>query len=1201
MSTNSGVVDLTAETETNEPHIPKKRMLPASVQPTAPIQNPQLTASYNAPRAFSNTFRPPVSSSILLPQGGGSGVRTLPASVLPVGKTVPQAASAYPRPAQYALPNARIVFSIINSKYFTARAEVGTVNPALINTFKAVPGAKFDWQLCKWLFPLSAHDVLHTALANHHKHVVEPLPRYTLAAAQLKNQRDEQNTLEGAMAGSAAESLLALKGHIPDKVLHQLAPFQRQAVQFVMGNKGRAMIADEMGLGKTRTAISAAMAYPDDWPVLIVSPSSARHHWQAELLNVLHPEFIDPKDISVVESSAHPIHKGPQHFKAKILIVSYHLVSKITDILMAIPFNVVIVDESHYMKNAQAQRTRRLLPLLRKSKRAFLLSGTPALSRPFELFTQLHAIAPAQWSNEKEYGRRYCTVSKEQKKARQLAAGTTGPKSWSEFSGASNIEELHMMLTATIMIRRLKKDILTQLPEKQRRIVQVPIEDLNKRSEMTSMLALAAEYEEKLSAHKRSRAQGAERAQEMEELAEMRARKKNVLMQLFTMSGEAKLPAILKHLEAFLDDPLSGKILVFCHHRSVMESLARYLAQRGQECIRIDGQTPSKERHSRVQHFQSGSHCRVALLAITAAGIALTLTAASTVFFAELFWTPASLLQAEDRAHRIGQTSTVKVTYFLAKGTVDELLWPLVRQKMKLLGEIVEGSKDLDFAAATEETNSEVFGGFGSSSNSNRGSSSGNLSSMVGIKRERTSDSSALIKDEELGDIASEIAKDLRSASKKGASSGSSKRGGSGRDSSETSDEEEEIENQQQQEEEDELAVVAIEEPDQLAQLYMKMHSGRTARQAAPPQSSQAPPRFQAQMQAQNYNNGSTGPPVPVSLLTPGKNGSSSSSDMISLLSPEEEARWANQQSNNGSSKIGGVSAGNNSGLSYQPGEVVDLFDDPPEEPRMPRNGDAEDWQAPYTLKNESGAAEREDIFNSMTDPYFDSPAARAAAAGGTLDSPYVAFPDTPGEQQQDEVDLTELTPSPLPAPPHATAAYTMPGQTLHMTESTIVVHEPDYASHAEAVTTTTTTSAATTSTTSSASAASAVDYASPYLSKQDLIQQAKQAWSSAIAANTPKNIRPVGKFAPSLKKADSSGSLIRRPDSTGSLNIQSISVASTTSLNTLDVATSEEPGGKKNAGAAQPEVERVDQSVGNVDDGASASIEELAESGLLV
>ena len=131
------------------------------------------------------------------------------------------------------------------------------------------------------------------------------------------------------------------------------------------------------------------------------------------------------------------------------------------------------------------------------------------------------------------------------------------------------------------------------------------------------------------------------------------------------------------------------QVLVFCHHRSVMEGLANMLTQRGEEYIRIDGQTPSKERHSRVQRFQTSSQCRVAILAITAAGIAITLTAASTVYFAELFWTPAALLQAEDRAHRIGQVNTVKVTYFLARNSVDVLLWPMVRQKMKLLGKIL--------------------------------------------------------------------------------------------------------------------------------------------------------------------------------------------------------------------------------------------------------------------------------------------------------------------------------------------------------------------------------------------------------------------------------------------------------------------------------------------------------------------------------
>lgn len=304
------------------------------------------------------------------------------------------------------------------------------------------------------------------------------------------------------------------------------------------------------------------MAYRDDWPVLIVSPSSARHHWQAEILNVLHPEFIDPKDISVVESSAHPIHKGAHNFKAKVLIVSYHLVAKITEILLSIPFNVVIVDESHYMKNSSAQRTKMLMPLLHKAKRAFLLSGTPALSRPIELFTQLHAIAPKAWPHEKDFGRRYCIMSKAEKKARQAASGASASKSWAEFSGASNIEELHMMLTATIMIRRLKNDILTQLPPKERHVVKVDIQDPAKKAEMVGMLSLAAEYEEKLAAQKKSRLQGPARVQELEELAELRAKKKHILMNLFTMSGEAKLPAILKHMDTFLDNPLSGKVKI---------------------------------------------------------------------------------------------------------------------------------------------------------------------------------------------------------------------------------------------------------------------------------------------------------------------------------------------------------------------------------------------------------------------------------------------------------------------------------------------------------------------------------------------------------------------------------------------------------------------------------------------------------------
>lgn len=104
------------------------------------------------------------------------------------------------------------------------------------------------------------------------------------------------------------------------------------------------------------------------------------------------------------------------------------------------------------------------------------------------------------------------------------------------------------------------QDILAQLPEKKRRIVRVEIADPKKRSELLDMLALSETYNQRLAAHKKSRAEGAAREREQAELEELRQRKKHVLMQLFTLSGEAKLPGVLTHLQEFLNDPLSGKV-----------------------------------------------------------------------------------------------------------------------------------------------------------------------------------------------------------------------------------------------------------------------------------------------------------------------------------------------------------------------------------------------------------------------------------------------------------------------------------------------------------------------------------------------------------------------------------------------------------------------------------------------------------------
>ena len=197
---------------------------------------------------------------------------------------------------------------------------------------------------------------------------------------------------------------------------------------------------------------------------------------------------------------------------------------------------------------------------------------------------------------------------------------------------------------------------------------------------------------------------------------ETRPAKRMLLMELFTKSGVAKVDMILQHMNTFLSDPLSGKLIVFAHHKKVLDRISRFLLESGTDYMRIDGSTPGKTRHQKMLRFQTVPACRVAVLAITAAGrfdlilyfhsvevnsvyctgVAITLTAASSVFFAELFWTPGSMLQAEDRAHRIGQLSPVKITYFVGKNTVDELLWPLLQKKMRTLGELFEGVQNAE-------------------------------------------------------------------------------------------------------------------------------------------------------------------------------------------------------------------------------------------------------------------------------------------------------------------------------------------------------------------------------------------------------------------------------------------------------------------------------------------------------------------------
>jgi hypothetical protein len=642
-----------------------------------------------------------------------------------------------------------VTLMLISNTHFTARVRK-PVDLRVTGYLKLTEGATYDRQAGRWRFPLSSHDSLYSALCNIPGVRVTGIPKSAMAAISLglDGAQDAQNSEGG-------DGLDEIKQALPPGLFSVMSPFQREGVKFVISKDGRALIGDEMGLGKTIQAIACAAVYRENWPLLIISPSSARFHWEHELKKWLGEDYFLPvspchanasevteapaansladtpsshggddddedeeflmdecdsvegEEEEVVAGKGKGKEKGKGKCKGResgifvacsskapipasacVVITSYDLVNRTKENLYARKFGVVIADECHYLKNEKAHRTKAIAPLISNAARAILLSGTPALSRPMELYSQLNMLRPDLWKDRHDFGVRYC-------------AGKRGAFGW-DFSGASNIQELHALLRHSVMVRRLKKDVLTGLPPKQRTLVEVAVVDEDARRRLREDLDLLSQQTSRLAKlSKRARQQEASNDTE-EQPARLVKERRALLMQLYVHTGRSKIPAAVQHLDAMLGDELGGKLVIFAHHREVLDAIEEQcLSRKKFKYVRIDGRTLARKRQASVVSFQEDPSIRVALLGLTAAGVGITLTTASKVVFIELYWTPAQLLQAEDRCHRIGQASTVRVQYLIARDTLDDALWPLVREKIKLLGEMVEGTADADMDIQT--------------------------------------------------------------------------------------------------------------------------------------------------------------------------------------------------------------------------------------------------------------------------------------------------------------------------------------------------------------------------------------------------------------------------------------------------------------------------------------------------------------------
>ncbi|XP_008553472.1 SWI/SNF-related matrix-associated actin-dependent regulator of chromatin subfamily A-like protein 1 [Microplitis demolitor] len=444
---------------------------------------------------------------------------------------------------------------------------------------------------------------------------------------------------------------------IDPKLMETLMPFQREGVCFGIKKDGRCMIADDMGLGKTIQALGIAHYYKADWPLLIVAPSSVTHQWFQSILEFL--PSVPVFDIVIFSR------KQSYISDSKITIISYDLLMKNKDSIANTAFGTIILDESHTLKTLSAKKTEAVKKIVDKSKHIILLTGTPALSRPIELYSQITLIIP-NFLTAHNYGVRYCN-------AEQTKFG------WN-YKGSSNTTELQLLLKSTCLIRRLKVDVLSQLPSKFRQIIML---DPNLIDEGT---------EEMKEAYKKC--------------SQNKGNNHTTIIQCFNESSSQRIKAVCNYLEGVLEK--EDKFIVFAHHKSILDAIMELLIRMNVKFIRIDGNTRAEDRKTLVDRFQERDNIRVAVLSITAANAGITLTAASLCIFAELYWNPGILCQAEDRIHRIGQNQSVIIRYLIAEKTVDDHLWPLLRTKLNFL---TKAGLNQDFSLDNADVTKQIING----------------------------------------------------------------------------------------------------------------------------------------------------------------------------------------------------------------------------------------------------------------------------------------------------------------------------------------------------------------------------------------------------------------------------------------------------------------------------------------------------------
>ena len=425
---------------------------------------------------------------------------------------------------------------------------------------------------------------------------------------------------------------------------------QKVAIEKLLGNN-KFILADDMGVGKTTSAVIPAIESGVK-KILIICPATLKFNWKREIENYTN------ETITIVD--------GKKWGSSKFIIVNYDILKNFhsTDkkdnlnIINDENFDLVIMDEAHYVSNSKAQRTKLVNDITSRVNRVWLLTGTPMTSRPMNYYNLLKIVESRVTNNWVGYVKRYC-------EGYQINRG--GRKIWLT-NGASNLDELRDR-TKQKVLRRLKEEIL-DLPDK---IITPIFLELNS-NEYKKEVGEYLDWADKNG----------------NESLSIQLTK---LMKVRQIIANEKLKNTFELVDQCLEQ--DKKVIVFTNFTNpLMEIWSKYK----KVSVPLYGKMNQQQRQESVDSFQNDPKIKVFVSNIKSGGVGITLTEAEVVIFNDLSFVPSDMSQAEDRAFRIGQKKNVSCLYPIFDNTLERVIYNMVQRKKRIIDTVLgDNINDEDF------------------------------------------------------------------------------------------------------------------------------------------------------------------------------------------------------------------------------------------------------------------------------------------------------------------------------------------------------------------------------------------------------------------------------------------------------------------------------------------------------------------------